>query len=334
MTKFDRHDEPDPDLVQQAGEAYARLLDPDLVPEISWSSAEPLHRATSMVIPIEMRIGADHAATLYFKSFHPARLTPETLEWWHTSFVDGVERDLRLVPRFQRLAKPNGIDVRQILAFDPDRLMLITLGVRGNPLGKVWRYAVGSAGREEARDVFPKVGQAMKLLELASEGEDLPNDFITEGSIAVAAARLQMFLSASDARDAESKVESLYVASQDQPGQRAYFAHGDIDASNVLVDEGSVNLIDFAWVPRPVGFDISRFLLRMDLESPRISMWTGQVSRLVVDGYGAEGVIGAPSYILVRVLKLVGLMHRFSTTRNRRRFTRARALLRHTLSST
>ena len=329
---FDRRLQPDFGLVREAGEAYARLHDLDGVPDMSWSPLEPLQRATSTVIPIEMRIGDSRELMLFHKSFHPPVLTSESLDRWRVSFATGIERDLRLVPRFQHLASPSGVDIRRILAFDQERLMVVTLGVRGQPLGRVLRYATRSARRSEARKLFPMVGKAMKMLELASEGENVPDDHVNDYSVGLAEGRLQAHLSRTEAREAVSRLESLYVAFQGQPRPGAYYAHGDIDASNVLVDGERLNLIDFAWAPRPLGFDIARFLLRVGLESPGLAPWNRHVSQLVLEGYGDEAVIQSPSYALVQILKLAGLMQRYSGAGQRRRFTVTRGILRRTLS--
>jgi hypothetical protein len=312
---------------------YAALLGYDDAPPIAWHALLPLKEDESVVVPIVATVGSHQDVKLYFKSFLRRKRSEEELRTWQEAFRLGIERDRWVSERLEQLGASEDFEIRRVLASDPDRLSLVTLGVEGDPLGKAWRWLLRGNGTADAMDRFNRVGRLIRLLEQASIGEPDSETFVTQFKVDLARHRLEMFLGNSSLSRLEDRFENAANFWSSGQGFEPYYAHGDIDRANVLLDGDQVGLIDCLWEPRPVTFDLTRFLLRLRLEKPQERSWSADVAASAMEGYGDPGVTFKPEFTLLTSMKLLGLMQRFRAAGRWVAFHRARRALVELLES-
>ena len=311
-------------LVRPGLETYCQSRGLAVPAEIPWFVVEHMDREMSTVTRIRADLLGGHVIDCFLKTFRP---------------VERVAMSRRVRERIERApwlfeaaaASPRfaGFGVPEVLSWDADLLSLMTLALPGRPLGKAWTHVLRPS---RARRLFGAVGGAMSALEGLSAGTTGPDEYLRDESIRKAIDALVLHLPRERAAGARAAFESVHRSFQADPGP-SYYCHGDVNHSNVLVDGNVVNLIDFDLSPRPVGFDVAMFLMRLELERPTVPAWTRVVSNHVLAGYGNPDVIRSPAYQLIRLVKLSGSLTRHVDRGNTKRAAKFLAGIESTLST-
>ena len=308
------------ELVDEGLARYAKSSGRD--PEwVRWDVTDMQDRPGSTVLEIEARFDAGAAVTCFAKRFSvpPGRPTMAR------RLRDRVERTATVTDRLGTIGRSHEVGVATTLAYDVDALALVSLGVGGRPLGKALTHALTPARRRRAEHIYPHVGEAMRTVETVSTDLAPQSSYLSVENVEKAMSAVVPFLGPDERRRTEAIFSDLHNAYVADPGE-SYFCHGDINRSNVLVDGDWINLIDFDLSSRPVTYDLSMLLMRLEMERPRLASWQRQVSSWVIEGYGGEQAVATPAFHLVRLIK-VGFGVQRNADKNRpervRRFLRS-----------
>lgn len=292
---------------------------------VELSVDERLERPDSTVFKVTASLDAESSMVCYVKSFR----VPPHRPWMEQRLRNRVERSA-LMGRMRDSGDGTRLLMPEVLATDPDQLAIVSVGIDGDPLGKAWRHLVTPRRLVAAEQTFVGVGRAIRDVEAMSLGRAEPTTYLDEERVQRALDIVLPVLSRSEAERTAAVVRTLHDEYAASPGG-SYYCHGDINHSNVLIDGDQVNLIDFDLSSRPRTFDLSMFLLRLDLERPVLRPWTEKVKAWVVEGYGQSDVAKTPAFSLVRLIKLSGGIARNVQRGNQRRIRRYVARLEESL---
>ena len=320
-----RLERPPPDLIREAGRAYLRSRGLATDTALAWTVVGRVDGRGSTVLRMVMSIDGTGEVPLFLKQFHPPE--GEGNAYWTDTFRSGIERTTRFSKQIAELGSPHGIGVAEPLAVDREGLFVVTLGVRGDPLGKaLWRTL--RVGRRQAKTTYRLIGQATALLEEVSIGQAPANDYLDVERLAGSLQKIQSHISPPESRRLEERIRSLHEEFSTAMPSSFYFCHGDFNHANLLVSKDGINVIDFGWKARPRAFDISMFLLRLEMERPRIEPLTTQVTEWLCEGYGDPDIQRSPSFTLVRFKKLSAAVPRLESRGKYRQARHAASLLR------
>jgi len=309
-------------LLHEGLQSYARsigIIDTD---QVRWQIGRSLERPYSSVYHVNAALGAGSSVVCYLKTF---RVPPDRPDM-ERRLRDRVLRSRWLA---EHVGKPSVVAVPPILASDPDQLAIVFLAVEGEPLGKAWNYLVRGRIRS-AREQFLRVGRAIREIESLSLQEAEPSSYLDRPNVREAIMDALPYLEDGDAHRMLERVDELYHLFARKESQ-SYFSHGDVNHSNVLLDRDHVYLIDFDLSSRPVTFDLSLFLLRLELERPAFRPWSDAIATWTAEGYGAPDIRSDPAFALVRLIKLSDSIMAAASREDQRRLGRYVSILEKSL---
>lgn len=287
-----------------------------------------LDRRFSTVYKIVVKTDSGSEVICYAKRFKQPLRDPDQAKRLRLR----VERSSMVSERISEAGRPLGVGVAEVLAADTEQLTVVTLGVGGDPLGRAWTHAITPARRARSEGLFGQIGQAIREIESASVGEAPPTGYLERPKIEHAIAAAIPYLPETDRRRTTALVRSLHDEYSANDGG-TFFCHGDINHSNVLVDGGVINLIDFDLSSRPLTYDLSLYLMRLEMERQPTQSWTRQVKDWVIAGYGTTDIVQTPAYSLVQVVRLARGIERSAALGNTRKMRRFAETLRSTLAA-
>ncbi len=292
---WERPQRPDPVLLAEA----RRSLGPAVG---EWQVLRREDRRRATVFELGASTKAGELLRCFYKEYHVGE-GPEAPEGqWVRTTRDGLARSRRLAERLAALGREEGIDLALVLAVDPERLRIVTLGVDGTPIGRAFHGLRGVGHRLEARAAHRRVGRALRLLEEASVGEPGLEETALWRSVALGSQGNGALSASLEARVRE--LEEGLLAER----HRLFYAHGDVNRSNVLVAADRVGLIDIGWLPRFRGFDVAAFTFRVEYDQPVRSPLATELVEAVLDGYGDPETQSSPGWQAVRLRLLVRLL--------------------------
>ncbi|HEY6635207.1 MAG TPA: phosphotransferase [Acidimicrobiia bacterium] len=293
-------------LVQAATERLRTMgLIGDGAPQVSVRDNIDLIRSTVWLLDVSDADG--HSTQIYFK-----RIKPRTESRKFDVVLDELRDTLTVAePLEGRLAErldPGEIQIGRTVVADPETLEQVTLAVPGRPLGRLWRRALLPANREQTREAMRLVGNACQVIEDVGRFDGpLPERLVGETVVERRIARVAGGLDRGAREKLTALMTELQAAAMDAPDP-VYRAHGDLNASNVLIREGGVSLIDFAWLPRLRLTDLAHFAYRLEYESGSPSDFAVSLAGDLVDGYGQGDVTADPAWRFLRYSKLLRVM--------------------------
>lgn len=315
---LDRPDAPDSALLSEALGRLAELDGLEDASSLGWRIERRMERRRSTVFFLRVLSSGRAPIPVFYKAIHrvpTADGVPD--ESWTESLRAGMARSREMTDRFLAVASPEGIGAPRVLAADPGRLAIVTLGVAGRPLGKAWRLV---AGQDRASRIFKRIGRAIRLMEGCSPAgllEDRPSMWRVFDSYQK---RVGEALAPEEVEALQRRLEELYRLAISDP-EAIIYAHGDLSQGNVLVSGDRVNLVDLQWLPRLRGYDLANLVYRMENESPRLGGWTARLHDELLAGYGDPDISNQPGWQFARLQWLVKL-----SLRNGRPGQRAAAL--------
>lgn len=313
-------------LLLGALESYGRsigLIDVML----EWRIRRTLERRESAVYEVEATLGPDEQVNCYVKTF---RVPPDRPNM-EIRLRNRVNRTAWLADLVAERERSRIVGVPQVLASDSELRTIVSCAVRGEPLGKVWSHLLPGRIRA-ARSTFQKLGRAIREIEEISTSVAPPSTYLDRRRVDSALATTLPHLVDGGSHWAEETVDSLHDRYASE-SSGSYWCHGDINHSNVLIDHGLVNLIDFDLSSRPHTFDLSAFLLRLEFERPAVSLWSDSVAGWVLEGYGEPDARTHPAFALVRLIKLSNSIESASRRGDRPRLRRYASSIQNTLSA-
>ena len=192
--------------------------------------------------------------TMFYKEIHSAHQSPGS--------IDSIGNRLHRTPVLTRSLIDRlafvPIFVPPVLAVDPEKGIIVTLGVGGH---EVRRSRLMSRLAASEHDYASLLGLACAEIELVGQSTEGQFDF-------------DLFRSNTDRRLAHSGLTGpnsrvlhdamLGLAENAVSRSGLSFVHGDLSHSNILVkDQGDISLIDFGWVSRFKGFDLGLLSYRL-----------------------------------------------------------------------
>jgi hypothetical protein len=263
---------------------------------------------------------------VFYKVLFPAPIDLESPKRWEQAVAEGLARTEGLDGELARRLDGEPITFSQTLLVDIPSSTHITLGVEGEPFGKAWRHALGGARKRRALESLGLAGRAAALIEECTttppEVGRQEFDRITEKT----RRRLGRAMPDVMAGKVASRLEELEAETFGK-GDFVY-AHGDVSSTNLLVREGAIGLIDFAWAPRLRGFDVARFAYRLEYDTVTTRAWADAAVNALLNGYGDPDFNRSPSWLALRVpwlLKIIALGKNSRLDRHNQRARRAMA---------
>lgn len=272
---------------------------------VSVRSDQDLIRSTVWLLDVDDADG--NSAQIYFK-----RIKPRTESRKFDVVLDELRDTLSVAEELEgRLAErldPAQIQIGRTIVADPETLEQVTLAVPGRPLGRLWKRALLPSNREQTREAMRLVGNACRAIEDVGRFDGpLPDRLVGETVVERRIARVSGQLDNRAREKLTTVMTELLSAAMSAPDP-VYRAHGDLNASNVLIHEGGVSLIDFAWIPRLRLTDLAHFAYRLEYESGSPGGFAMSVAGDLVDGYGGSDVTGEPAWRFLRYSKLLRVM--------------------------
>lgn len=310
----DRPAAPDQALLSRALGRLAELQAPGDDSVLGWSVDRRMERKRSTVFSLRVVLAGPRVVPVFYKVVHRVPTTdgvPDVL--WTETLRAGMARSPNLTDRFLSVASPEHIGAPRVLAADPGRLAIVTLGVPGRPLGKAWRLV---AGWDRALRTFRRLGRAIRLVEEVSPAglpADRPSAWRVFDSYQQ---RLEEALTFAEVKALHIRLEELYGLAASEANGTIY-AHGDLSPGNVLVSGEEVHLLDLQWLPRLRGYDLANLVYRMDNESPHLAGWTARLHEELLAGYGDPDISKQPGWQFTRLQWLVKLALRNGRPRQR-----------------
>ena len=291
---------------------------------VEWRIGRSLERPHSSVFQVNATLDTETSVVCYVKTFRVPLDRPDMAN----RLQERVLRTRWLADHLGDAGEPSSVRVPPVLASDPEQLAIVFLAVEGEPLGKAWSHILKGRIRS-ARARFHRVGRAIREIESLSLAVAEPSSYLDRANVVQAITDALPYLEGGPHRIQE-RVDEVYhdFATADS---QSYFSHGDINHSNVLLTGDRVYLIDFDMSSRPITFDLSVFLLRLELERPAIGPWSDTVARWVAEGYGAPDVRTDPAFALVRLIKLSDSIKAAARRDNQRKLRRYVSVLEKSL---
>lgn len=266
---------------------------------LAWRIGGRIDRAETTLFLLQAVAPSGHTYAAYYKIFHPERI-PETdqKEAETEELRVGLSLTSDLTRRLAERSVPEGITPAAVLAADPDRFRIVTLGLPGRRLSVSITQAVTHRRRAAALGIYHRIGRACRLI------DDLPNApaAANRSGLFRHARRLER-LSPTDRTILTSRdVETLQRRFQDlveraiASGERITHAHGDLGAGNILTEGARIGLLDFMWRPRLRGHDLVHFLHRLEHGRGGTRWWRSVLAEAVIKGYGEPAVRARPTW--------------------------------------
>jgi hypothetical protein len=295
---LDRPTEPDTAVLIEAAEALGT------VGVLRWEVEERIERPRSTLFRIRASRPAGPPIEAYYKVSRPPPYEGERLERWVATVRSGLARSMELETRLASLVEGEGITFSRALAVDPGSMTVVTLAVRGDPFGKVWRHLVPGARRGAAIESLRLVGRAARLIEECSV-DPIPIDERSQrAAIDRRLRRVRDVLPGPTLQGIERVMDDL-TEDMSKSDRAMVYCHGDLSGSNVLVDGWRLGIIDFTWPLRQRGFDLAHFAFRIEYDSAVPAALTSPLGEALLSGYGEPAVTEQPGYKFVRLSKLL-----------------------------
>jgi len=279
----------------------------------------------SSVFELEARLPEGTSTTVYYKTHsEPETSDSDELLRRRGLLIESLRRSRALTEEFNRIGAEHGVQAATVLACDPARLAVVTLGMVGRPLDSVFRETRSEAARLGALDAARRVGLACRLIDTLSDSLAPPKGDSMRRFVDHYLQRYPLPEKLEQTRLSE-RLNALLELAMAAPRPLA-FCHGDLQQDNVLVGNESIGLIDFRWAPRTRGFDITQTALRIEYRSSIRRLWQQRLAEELVAGYGDPKIRDTPGWVLVEMAFLMRTMHMKRRNRVAGRMNRARAL--------
>ena len=315
----------DSDLLEEAARSLAHRLSISDWRMIDWEVGRTRHRPRSTIYPLTA-IHEGRRISAFFKRAHARTSTSEEGKLWERELRDGMARSDEMEQCLETACSFDGVQIARTLASDPDRLSSITLGVEGVAMGRLWHRSLNSSRRTACHRLVEKVGNAVNAIETCSPPIDSIHErLVGESVVDRRIYRVRDLIPHDLVQPLSNVLGSLEVEARSRP-EPYVFAHGDLNSSNVLMRRSGVSLIDFAWLPRLRGYDVSHFAFRLEYDIGSPPGFARDLVRSLLEGYGDPGVENDPAWKFLRLSKLLRLIDRFggsSSWPRRRRAERA-----------
>ena len=299
-----RPERPRPELLDEARANLASRLGIDSESSI-WVVGERMERKRSTLFPLALASPmGDRLATAYYKVpyFPPEKQGSRNLERARLAVV----RARTFGDRFAALGADTHIEINVTLAADLDTLETVTLGLEGPPMGSPLRLMVTAGRRSQALTACRRVGEAVRIME-KMDLEDGDSSQEEDESSQRKLDSATSFLSVTEIESLEGVLDDLYRAAVAEDGTT--LAHGDLSTGNIILMEGRTGIIDFLWLDRIRGFDLSRFVHRLRHSTTALRPWTEGLVGAALEGYGDASVTERPGW------RFWELMHLLTTLR-------------------
>lgn len=274
-------------------------------PRVSVRGEQDLIRSTVWLLDIADSDGS--STQIYFKRIKPrteSRKLDVVLDELRDTLAVAEELEGRLAERLD----PAQVQIGRTVIADPNALEQVTLAVPGGRLGRLWRRALLPSHRDETQEAIRLVGKACRVIEDVGRFDgSLPDRLVGETVVERRIARVSGQLDDRARERLTALMTELLRAAMAAPDP-VYRAHGDLNASNVLIHAGGVSLIDFAWIPRLRLTDLAHFAYRLEYESGSPAGFAMSLAGDLVDGYGGGDVTGDPAWRFLRYSKLLRVM--------------------------
>ena len=294
-------------------EATQRLAARHQVAEdhISWSFQTPQRRPHSYLLPVTAALGDRRKIAAWYKVvFVPRGADGEPDPSWVEQIRAGIVRGQRAAEALER-GQPSGLNepplaLPTILSAEPGGLRVLMTSVPGRPLGRI--LSASPRRLVALRRIFHRIGAAVRTIENLL---DEPPPVGATGTEERVAAALNLALCSGglqiEARaDVEARLQRLGATLLDE-GNSAW-VHGDLSGSNVLVRcRSGIGLVDLDWRPRPRGFDLATYSVRLQLERPRIQRLTMACLEALFNGH-SEGIASSAGFHLERSQRWLRLL--------------------------
>lgn len=281
-------------------------------PSIRWSWGKPRLRPHSHVLPIVAHLPGNRRIDAWYKVvFVPQSPDGGPNGAWLARIRQGLRVAQRATASISRLGTDcltpeQAVLLPLILAADEELLRVLVTSVPGKPLGRV--LSPRPAQIFALDQVFHRVGRAIRVVEeLANERPSLLSTGTRERAMGTLERALDSLALPPDAlRAIESRFQ--WLLRETERNGAATYVHGDLSGSNILVRAGGgIGLIDLDWRPRPRGFDLATYSVRLQLEKPRIEPLTRRCIKNMIAGYGDE-IVRAPHFHLERSQRWLRLL--------------------------
>lgn len=228
-------------------QAVAALEDPlvSLAPA-QWQ-VETVRRRRSIV----SRLTHEHTgATIYYKQLLPS---VQGVSGSGDSLHSRLRRTAVLTAEAARRFSGTAVSVPDVLAVDPQKLIIVTKGVAGALLKR------GPFTREliRSRDVYaPLLGWACAVIEQVGGKASFSTEL--DGIQRMVDRRLELAeIGTPEAAAIRKAIEVAAGRSLDA------YCHGDLSRSNILLAPSRAAIIDFGWSVRPRGYDVGLLSYRV-----------------------------------------------------------------------
>lgn len=270
---------------------------------LRWIVGRSRRRPRSIIFPLRAVSRTGPVAAAFYKQLW-VRPGDSNAQAVRSEFVRAVTaRSVALTNKVAAVAVRENIWLAPILAADLDRPAMITMKVPGRPLGKtVWSAL--APGRRRALTAFLRLGRAIRLIEAATAGDVTPDERYREQVFLRLARRGTEFLSARQREALERRFRELYAQAV-ADGDGIAHVHGDLAPGNILVSPDGIGLVDFEWPIRFYGYDLVSLIHRLEVETPRWTPWVSSLTRALFEGYGQPDIREKPSWLFMRLERLL-----------------------------
>jgi hypothetical protein len=275
---------------------------------VEWEVAPRLDRRRSTVFALRAVYPTGHDLSVFYKVLRPSGTDIESPHSWHRAVAEGLARTERLDHELAQLLAEEPITFSRTLLIDIPSSTHLTIGVEGEPLGKTWRHTLTGSRRQRAMDYMWLVGRAASLIEQCTVTSPEVDRDEVDRIAGKTRRRISRALPESMADELASRLKELELETFGK-GDLVY-AHGDVSSTNLLVREGAIGLIDFAWSPRLRGFDVARFAYRLEYDTVTGRTWAEAAVSALLEGYGHPDFRRSPNWLALRVpwlLKIIAL---------------------------
>lgn len=288
-------DSPDPAVLHDALKAVVDLYDLGSDRNLSWVVGRRVERRRSTLFPLRMTGDSGMSVGAVYKVVRP-RGKVDLIK-------DALARSDQLTRTLARLCDGEGITAAPVLAADPAALTIVTLALPGRHLGVAIRHILTRRGRRAAVGVFRRIGRAMRLVEQTGEPHDANAYERLWAAIDRDIGRASGVFSQLDAVELARRLRELGEATI-RDGVQVY-CHGDFSPTNVLVTPDGIGLIDFEWLIRLRGFDVTCLACRVEYEALALRPWSSMLVGALLEGYGDPEIRGSASWQLYRLRRVI-----------------------------
>lgn len=271
-----------PTILDDSLRTLTNLVDTGVVDGLRWRLDRPVRRRRSIVMRMEaFSEGSQPVAFAYVKRYtFDYEGSEGEREHIYAMLGHATELDTALAGHLAH----DPVDLPRVLAIDRERYCLVTLGVRGEALGRGWRHSAHLAKyRQGLFQRFRLLGRLLWKIERCTTGSVAlePQDLLWRIE-----QRRRWAAGALPSRLAERVTAVAHEwscpALRDGAGS---FVHGDLSVTNVLLNHSGVGLIDFAWKPVVPGFDLACLFTRLSYERRGVPLLTRRLMASLVGGY-------------------------------------------------